>query len=563
MFLSPGLLEFLEKLSAMNVVLFRVFRALLAFAFADVLINIAITYFDFSKQLVMNETTLSPTLFLVIAGLALTAYAGFGPINNAAPRSRLLMCLTVLACLLFIPFVFVNNAFGTRDLGSIMITVQENEAGRALAVGLDGFGRDLVWHVAMLLIVCIATFVLLRSLRLFAFVAWAMVVLFLSANPISQSLFQVFVPNTAHALIVPEVELHRPVITARPAVQKNLIIIYMESIERTYRDMPETKASFAPLAKIEDRGLSFSNIGQIVGTHFTAAGLVASQCGIPLLPKGMFNVKKKLREGVDLDLGFESFLGGIDCLGDILVGDGYTASYMNGSELSIFAKRDLFKTHKYERLFGRDSLENPAAETKQNIWGMDDDYMFGKAKEEIAYLSKQNKPFLFSMLTIATHGPDAFVDAKCAYPVSSESMLPAAIQCTGDHVQSLIDEVDRLGLTDDTIIVVVNDHLAMKNTLWSAFNAHVGERRNYLSVLGTGRREVISKLGSAMDIYPTIMELLGYELLGRRANMGVSLLSTNLSLAQKLGLQQLSDAVDGNTSLQKLLWEDKPLLASQ
>ncbi|NJM84308.1 MAG: sulfatase-like hydrolase/transferase [Tabrizicola sp.] len=536
----------------MNDRLFRCLRGGLALAFSVAMTNIAITYFDFEKTLWLSGTT--P---IVMAGLALTAFAIFGPIRQNTRRLKFLTVMVCFATLLIVPFIFVNDAFGTKDMGSIMITVQENEAGRALAVGLDGFGKDIGWHLSIILIVCSAVYVLSRTLPMFRFAAWAMVGLFLVSNPVSVAAMRMIVPNGAHALIAPEVDVHPPVITGRPTEQKNLIFVYMESIERTYRDMPVTAASFQPLAKIEDRGLSFTGLGQIAGTHFTAGGLVASQCGVPLLPKGVFNVRKKLREGVDLDLGFENFLGGIECLGDILVDDGYNASYMNGSELSIFAKGDLFKTHKYQRMFGRDSLANPAAEPRQNIWGMDDDYIFEKAKAEIAYLAAQDKPFLFSMLTIATHGPDAFVDAKCSYPAVGGSMIPAAIQCTGDHVQALIDEVDRLGLADDTVIIVLSDHLAMKNTLDPSFDAHTGDRRNYFTVLGAGHQGQISKLGTTMDIYPTVLELLGYELVGRRANMGMSLISTNPTMAQRLSLKQLSKAVDGNSTLQKRLWLDE------
>jgi phosphoglycerol transferase len=534
----------------MKRILYRAWRGVLALAFATVITNIAITYFGMSHQLFDSET-----FFLVLAGLGLTAFAVFGPVKSEPSGTKLLMGMTVFAAILFVPFTFVNAAFGTKDLSSILITVQENEAGRALAVGLDGFGKDIAWHLAILVVICLASYVLSRTLPLFRGVVWAMVALFMVSNPISVALIRTVVPNSAHALIVPEIDVHAPEITAKPTKQKNVIMIYMESVERTYRDIPATKSAFQGLADIEDRGLSFTNLGQITGAHFTAGGLVASQCGVPLMPRGLFNVQKKLRQGVDLDLGFEKFLDGIDCFGDLLVADGYNASYINGSELSIFAKGDFFRTHSYQRVFGRDSLEQPEREPRQNTWGLDDDYIFQKAKGEIAYLAKQDKPFIFSMLTIGTHGPDAFVDQRCTYPAFVGSMIPAAIQCTGDHIQSLLDEVDRLGLTDDTIIVIMSDHLAMKNTLKKSLRAYEGERRNYFVVLGSGHQGKISKPGTTMDIYPTVLELLGYELVGRRANMGVSLVSNTKTLTQKLGLKRLDKAVDGNIMLQKRLWQ--------
>lgn len=528
---------------------YRFGRGLVAFCFAVVVVNIAITYFDFSKSLISWDS--GP---LVLAGFALTAYALYGPITPEPVKSHSIALLSALASLVFLPFVFVNEAFGTNDLGSILITIQENDLDRGLALGLDSFSKEIAASLTSFLVICAAVYTLSRTLPKFRGLAWTMIAVFLVFNPVTFAGFRFLVPSAAHALVNPDVEISTVQVVSRPARQKNLIIVYMESVERTYRYFPTTQASFAPLAEIEDRGLAFTGIGQVTGTHFTAGGLVASQCGVPLLPKGMFNVRKKLREGVNLDMGFEDFLGRVECLGDILVGDGYNASYMNGSELAIFAKGDFFRTHKYQRVFGRDSLPNPALEPRQNIWGLDDDYIFEKARQEIAYLSKQDKPFLLSMLTVATHGPDAFVDTQCKYPPVADSMIPAAIQCTGDHVQSLVDEVDRLGLTDDTIIVVMSDHLAMANTLKPSFDAFTGDRHNFFTVLGAGQQGKISKPGTTLDVYPTILELLGYRLEDGRANMGVSLVSSLPTLATRLGIPQLDAAIVDNTALQRRIW---------
>ena len=537
------------RFSKLRRVLYRFGRGLVALCFSAVIVNMAISYFDFNKSLLSGDSG-----SLALAGLALTAYALFGPVATEPAGSHRLALLSAVACLTFLPFVFVKEAFGTKDLGSILITIQENDLDRGVTLGLQSFSKEISASVFSFIVICAAVYLLGRTLPRFRIVALAVIAGFLLFNPLTIAGFRFLVPSAAHALVNPDVEIGTVRILSRPDRKKNLIIIYMESVERTYRDLPATRAAFKKLADIEDRGLAFTGIGQVMGTHFTAGGLVASQCGVPLLPKGMFNVNKKLRDGLNLDMGFKEFLGGVECLGDVLAREGYLASYMNGSELAIFAKGDFFQTHKYQRVFGRDSLANPEAEPRQNIWGLDDDYIFEKAKQELAYLSGQNKPFVLSMLTIATHGPDAFVDAKCKYPVVAESMIPPAIQCTGDHVQSLIDELDRLGLTDDTMIVLMSDHLAMTNTLEPSFDAFQGERKNFLTVLGAYRQGKISKPGTTMDVYPTILELLGYKLADGRANMGVSLVSGQQTMAMRLGIDQLDAAITNNTALQRRIW---------
>ena len=58
-----------------------------------------------------------------------------------------------------------------------------------------------------------------------------------------------------------------------------------------------------------------------------------------------------------------------------------------------------------------------------------------------------------------------------------------------------------------------------------------------------------------IDIYPTLLEALGYRLEGGRANMGVSLFAADQNLTERLGLGALNEAVQGNYRLQEYLWD--------
>ena len=186
-------------------------------------------------------------------------------------------------------------------------------------------------------------------------------------------------------------------------------------------------------------------------------------------------------------------------------------------------------------------------------------YVFEKTIEEIETLSKQSQPFVVTMLTTATHGPDAFLDAHCVKDPTKASAIPKAIECTAQHVSRLIDKLDELNLLDDTIVVIQSDHLAKSNSLSKAFTRFRKQnkktrRSNLFVILGTPMSRQINKVSTQFDVYPTILEALGYKLKDNAANLGRSLLSDKKTLAQKLTVPTLSDGILNNWDLQKLIW---------
>lgn len=62
----------------------------------------------------------------------------------------------------------------------------------------------------------------------------------------------------------------------------NLVYIYGESLERTYFDNDAFPNLTPELGALKNEGLDFSHTMQLPGTDYTIAGMVASQCGIPL-----------------------------------------------------------------------------------------------------------------------------------------------------------------------------------------------------------------------------------------------------------------------------------------
>ena len=347
----------------------HVARVLAAGALSSALAYEAIAFFQFPRDLHAYST------YLFGAGILLSALAAaFLPARPAPMGRRLALTLFALAFAALVPFAFSQSAFGTHDIESLLITARENRLGEMAAVGFGSFKGRIAEQVLALVLAVLGAAGFLSRVRGSSPVIVAIGAGLALLNPLTAYAYRLIVPNPAYASLPPEHTIRAPVITGRPNKPLNLVVVYLESIEGDYRDMPETAAAFAPLAQIEDRALSARAVGQLIETGFTAGGLTATQCGVPLYPRGVFHVRVKSRTTPTAAADFSDFLSHVTCLGDILTADGYVASYMNGSDLEVFSKGELFRTHGYTRLFGRST--NPAydADPRQNLWGLNDEF---------------------------------------------------------------------------------------------------------------------------------------------------------------------------------------------
>ncbi|MBX4389135.1 hypothetical protein K4H03_23960, partial [Mycobacterium tuberculosis] len=94
------------------------------------------------------------------------------------------------------------------------------------------------------------------------------------------------------------------------------------------------------LGRIKAEAIDFSNTMQLPGTDYTIAGMVASQCGIPLFAPFEGNASASV----------SSFFPQNICLGDILKNSGYENYFVQGANLR-FAGKDVFlKSHGFDHL---------------------------------------------------------------------------------------------------------------------------------------------------------------------------------------------------------------------
>ncbi|MCT4701648.1 phosphatidylglycerol--membrane-oligosaccharide glycerophosphotransferase [Enterobacteriaceae bacterium H20N1] len=321
----------------------------------------------------------------------------------------------------------------------------------------------------------------------------------------------------------------------------NLVYIYGESLERTYFQ-PELFPDLAPeLTGLKDSGLDFSHTGQLPGTGYTIAGMVSSQCGIPLFAPFEGNSSASVSSIFPKNV----------CLGDILKASGYENYFMQGADLRFGGKDVFLQSHGFDHMYGAQELKTMVADPSyKNNWGYYDDTVLDEVYEKFIELSKANKRFSLFTLTVDTHHPDGFISKTCnrrSYTFDGKvNQSFSAVACSQEHVAALIEKIKASPYFKNTVIVVSSDHLAMNNTAYTYLNKQ--ERDNLFFIIRGDKPEakLIPVKRSTMDNGATVLDILGgdnYIGLGRSSISGESLSSVFLNIKDKI-LEWKPDVID-------------------
>ena len=323
---------------------------------------------------------------------------------------------------------------------------------------------------------------------------------------------------------------------------KNLVWIYMESLERIYWD-PKVFPGLTPnLDRLRKQGLDFSGFETFSGANYTMAGLFSSQCGVPLFTSAFAGLDTVAGNTTDV----ATFHPRIACFGDVMHKAGYTQIYMGGAPIQFSNKGLFFRLHGYDDALGLQQLEAEAGgKLPESGWGLYDSVLFKLALARVQRLEAARKPFNLTLLTLDTHPPDGRPSPGCPkYAASSNNMLQA-VHCTdyllGQFVAALSKEPD----WKNTVVVIMSDHLMMRNDAEPLYPEGY-HRQPALLVLNAGR-EVRTERMYHMDIAPTLLDLLGV-----RTN-ATFIAGTDKASPDAVGSGLVDDAVT-DAVLRKALW---------
>ena len=310
---------------------------------------------------------------------------------------------------------------------------------------------------------------------------------------------------------------------------RNLIVIFLESMEANFlKHTPE-------IATLEKSSLNFApGGGDVSGTTWTIAGITGKLCGIPLnMPMGIDEHHGKL----------PTYLPYAKCLMDVLADKGYVQLYAQGSSGEFTQKRTFWTKHgnvdihdiEYYRSVGK------IPEKYHEFWGFEDRKLYKFAKEELDSLARQGKPFAFYMLTVDTHQPFGYLDDSCkavlkdvGFEVTDDNRYPAALRCASMQVASFIEWIKEQPWFGNTVISVMGDHTVpmLSNKAGIAPTDSVYWTNFIINSAVDGEAYRRERSYSSLDMFPTLLESVGFELEGHSIGLGRSLYADKPTLLE-------------------------------
>ena len=331
--------------------------------------------------------------------------------------------------------------------------------------------------------------------------------------------------------------------------KKNVVLIYMEGIERSFLDQSVFPGLAPNLIDLEQNNISFTNIDQVYSTGFTMGGLVGTQCGIPIYTPS--SERNSMQD-------YDSFLENIVCLGDVFDSNGYDTRFIGGANLKFAGKGKFLTTHGFDKVVGQTELIRANRVVRENFsrWGVPDDVMLREALIEMDDMASGDQPFLLSLLTVDTHPPKGHVSVQCEeveYKKLNNPILDA-VKCADIQIDEFITEIGKRPYAEDTIIVVMSDHLMMRSPV--LFELEKTTRRNFFVIINFSNPEpkLIDRYGSVLDIAPTILSYLTGE--SHAFGFGRDLLNEKTkSLMENHGAETNKILIQNEKILQKQIWD--------
>lgn len=360
-----------------------------------------------------------------------------------------------------------------------------------------------------------------------------------------------------------------------PEEKRNLIYIYLESMENTFMDV-EAGGAFAEnlipnLTKLAMEYENFSGDNEYVNgavvmnnATWTMGAMFAQSTGLPLILPIDGNAM------YSQDTFFPELVG----IGDILKDAGYKNLLLLGSH-AMFGGREIFyQDHGTYKMLDYDySVVNEGLSEDYFVWwGYEDAKLFENAKRHLLDVSQSDMPFNLTMLTVDTHYEDGYFCQDCE-SLHGENTYADVYNCSDKKVSEFVSWVQAQDFYKNTTIILVGDHLTMDSDFCRNIDEGY-ERKVYLSIINSAveqeeyvernaeeKNEESSDYGhmdvknkayrnyTTMDMFPTTLAALGAIIEGDRLGLGTNLYSEKPTLLELYGKEEMNCQMEQKSML--------------
>ena len=322
---------------------------------------------------------------------------------------------------------------------------------------------------------------------------------------------------------------------------KNIIYIYMESMETTYASKEVGGAqqvdNYIPyLTTLAQDNLNFSNSTKLGGFHvstgatWTMGALFTMSTGVPF---------KFPINGNEMNLR-EKFASGITAIGDILEEKGYVQEFLCGSDATFGGRKQFYEQHGKYKIYDLFSAREQGYIDSDYLagWGFEDEILYRIAKDEILRLAESDKPFNFTMLTVDTHHVGGYKCNLCQDAYSEN--LANVLACADHQIYDFIQWCQAQDFYNDTVIVIIGDHPRMDSILIGDLSIY--DRTVYNCFINSAKttQNIKNREFCTLDIFPTVLSSMGFEIEGDRLGLGTDLFSNTQTYCEEIGFDEFN-----------------------
>src|SRR5918997_3316774 len=297
---------------------------------------------------------------------------------------------------------------------------------------------------------------------------------------------------------------HASLVETSQTEKRNVVLIHLESTRAQSVTPYNEKLKTTPFLNELAKNSMLAEQAYTVVPH-TSKASVSVNCGI---------------EPHLVQPTTEANPGGIPvpCLAGLLKGQGYRTGFFQSSTKDFEDFEGLVKNFGYEDYYPLESMDTEGFELT-NYFGYEDDIMLGPSEEWL----KENgdEPFLAQYLTGTGHDDYQCLSTRYgSEDLSEDEELNRYLNCLrlqDIFLKNLFDQYKELGLYENTVFVIYGDH-------GEGFKEH-GRDMHGDTIWEEGLRipliihtpgwfedgERVGGPSSQIDVLPTVLDLLGYE----------------------------------------------------
>ena len=287
--------------------------------------------------------------------------------------------------------------------------------------------------------------------------------------------------------------LSRPITSDKPELQKNVVLISIESLSAAYMKAYGYEESVTPfLDQLAQKSLFFTNL-YATGNR-TVRGLEALTLCIP--PTAGESVIKREKENKNK---FTT--------GSVFKSKGYSVKYLYGGYSYFDNMKDFYAGNGYE-IVDRDNF-TPEEITFANVWGVCDEDMAKKAISEMNKDYNAGKPFFHHWMTVSNHRPFTYPEGKIDIPADSKSRK-GGVKYTDYSIMKFFEMAQKQPWFKNTVFVIVADHCSS-----SAGKTELPMDKYRIPAMIYSPEFVapqkFSQVTSQIDVMPTVLGLLNFK----------------------------------------------------